>query len=258
MPTTEVATRKRRSIGGAFTRARSEMAKPHRKLTVSEWTQPMTGWALTAVVIAAILMFTADEKVTRAVAASGSPVIQFFSDITNVGKSDRYLIPSAILFLVTALMDWSAYRNRAKAWLLRLFGQSAFLFGSVAGSGILVNVVKFFIGRARPKFLDDGGVLHFKAFSTGYDFTSMPSGHAATMGAVTLVVMLWFPRLRWLLLPIGLVLAATRVAARAHYPSDVVAGFAFGLLFALWFARWLGKRNVVFRLQTGRTLPKVR
>lgn len=218
----------------------------------------MTAIALTAVILATILIFIADEPVTRAVIASKSPVIELMSDITNVGKSDRYLIPAAILFLITAMLDWSAYKRRAKSSLLRVFGQSAFLFGSVAGAGILVNVVKFFIGRARPKLLDEGGVFHFKPFSHTYDFASMPSGHSTTMGAVTLVVMLWFPKLRWLILPIGLVLAATRVAARAHYPSDVVAGFTFGLLFAVWFGRWLGKHNVVFRLQTGRTLPKIR
>ena len=141
---------------------------------------------------------------------------------------------------------------------MRLYGQSAFLFGSVAGSGILVNIVKLFIGRARPKLMDSVGAIHFEPFTGGYDFASMPSGHSATMGAVTLALMLWFPGLRWLILPIGLLAAATRIAAKAHYPSDVVSGFAIGVLFALLFSRWLGKRRVVFRLESSATLPKIR
>ncbi len=218
----------------------------------------MTGIAFLALLLAAVLMLTADEKALRAVGKSSSPILKLMSDITNIGKSDRYLIPSAVLFLVTALLDWSAYKQKAKSWILRVFGQSAFLFGSVAGSGILVNIVKVLIGRARPKLMDTLGTIHFEPFTTGYDFASMPSGHSATMGAVTLVFMLWFPRVRWLLLPLGFFFAATRIAAQAHYPSDVVAGFTVGALFGLFFARWLASRNVVFRVQTGRTLPKLR
>ena len=258
MPSTEVATRKHRVSATSFKRAQLQLNKPHLKLDARIWTQQMTGIAVTGLILALILVLVADLAALQAVRASNSPVVQFMSDITNVGKSDRYLIPSAILFLITAFLDWSAYRQKARAWLLRLFGQSAFLFGSVAGSGIVVNIIKIPIGRARPKLFDTFGAVHFEPFSVGYDFASMPSGHSTTMGAVTMVAMIWFPKWRWLILPVGFFLAATRIAAQAHYPSDVVAGFTFGMLFALWFARWLGRRSVVFRLQTGRTLPKKR
>jgi membrane-associated phospholipid phosphatase len=204
------------------------------------------------------LMLTADEQTIRAVTGSRSPLLQFMAAITNVGKSDRILIPSAVLFLVTAFLDWSAYRKGAKVWLLRLYGQSAFLFGSVAGAGIIVNILKILFGRARPKLIDSAGPIHFEPFAVGYDFASMPSGHSTTMGAATLAVLLWFPKLRLVILPIGFLAAATRIAAQAHYPSDVVAGFAIGFLFALCAARWLGKKHLVFRLQKGRTLPDIR
>jgi membrane-associated phospholipid phosphatase len=258
MPSTEVATRKHRVSVTSLKRAHAQLNKPHLKLAAKVWTQPMTGIAVTGVLIALFLMFVADEAILRAVKASNSPIIQFMSDITNIGKSDRYLIPSAILFLFTGFLDWSAYRQKAKSWLLRLFGQSAYLFGSVAGSGILVNILKVPIGRARPKLFDSAGAIHFEPFSIGYDFASFPSGHSTTMGAVTMVAMVWFPKWRWLILPIGFFLAATRIAAQAHYPSDVVAGFTLGMLFALSFARWLAARSVVFRLQTGRMFPKKR
>lgn len=258
MPTTEVVTRKHRLSAVSFKRARSQLSNPQRRIDARVWTGQMTGILVTAVLCAALLMVFADEQTLRAVKASDSPVIEAMAAITNVGKSDRYLVPSAILFLVTAFLDWSLYQRKAKAWLLRLFGQSAFLFGSVAGSGILVNVIKIPIGRARPKLMENLGAIHFEPFSIGYDFASMPSGHSTTMGAVTLAATLWFPKMRWLILPLGFLLAATRIAAQAHYPSDVVSGFAVGFLVALLFARRLGSRNVVFRLQIGRTLPKLR
>jgi membrane-associated phospholipid phosphatase len=244
MPQKEETAKKRPPPGSSFARARAQLTKPAARPDARVWTRAMAIIAACGILAAAILMLTADERTLRAVLASRLPILQYMTAITNVGKSDRYLIPAAILFLVTAFLDWSAYRKGAKIWLLRLYSQSAFLFG--------------LIGRARPKLIDSGGAIHFEPFTVNYDFASMPSGHSATMGAVTLAVMLWFPKLRWLILPAGFILASTRIAARAHYPSDVVAGFTIGLLFALCAARWLGKRSVVFRLQTDRTLPETR
>lgn len=218
----------------------------------------MTAGAALALVLATLLMVFADERVMRAIMASHSPIIAGMREITDVGKSNWYLFPSLILFLITAFLDWSAWKYRAKAWALRLFGQSAYLFGSVAVSGIMVNILKIPIGRARPKMIDSLGPVHFEPFAGGYDFASMPSGHSTTMGAVAMVLMIWFPKLRWLVLPLFLVFAATRMAAQAHYPSDTVIGFALGLLYALFLARWLGRRGVVFRIAPGRLLPKIR
>lgn len=258
MPVPETLARKHRVSARSFKNAHARLADPRRRSDVRLWTGRMSAALAAAVILAAILMFTADESALRAVKSSTSPIIKAMARVTDIGKSDWYLIPSAILFLVTAFFDWSAYRLKAKAWLLRLFGRSAFFFGAVAGSGILVNILKIPVGRARPKLFDTFGAVHFEPMSVGYDFASMPSGHATTVGAVTMALMLWFPKWRWLALPLGFLAAATRVAAQAHYPSDVVAGFAFGALFALWFARWLSGRNVVFRVQIGLTLPKLR
>lgn len=258
MPPREDTARKSRPFATSFQRARAQLAKPHLEMDANVWTRTMTVIALAALATAAILMLTVDEKALRAVMASDLQIFQIMTAVTNVGKSDRYLIPAALLFLVTAFLDWSTYSRSAKIWLIRLYGQSAFLFGSVAGAGILVNIVKLFIGRARPKLMDSVGAIHFEPFTTGYDYASMPSGHSTTMGAVTLVLMLWFPKLRWLILPIGFLGAATRIAAKAHYPSDVVTGFTIGMLVALCFARWLGKRQVAFRLRNNVTLPRLR
>ncbi len=258
MPPKETAAKKSWSLATSFRRTRAQLAKPQLVSDASVWTSAMTIIALAALVTAAILMLTADEKALRAVIASDWRIFEIMTAVTNVGKSDRYLVPAALLFLVTAFLDWSAYRRSAKMWLMRFYGQSAFLFGSVAGSGILVNIVKLFIGRARPKLIDSVGAIHFEPFTPGYDFASMPSGHSTTMGAVTLALMLWFPKLRWLTLPVGFILAATRIAAKAHYPSDVVTGFAVGFLVSLCFARWLASRQVVFRLHNTVTLPRIR
>ena len=61
----------------------------------------------------------------------------------------------------SAIADWSRGGARAKARLSFVFGQAAYVFASVALSGLFVNVVKVLFGRARPRLIDQVGAYHF-------------------------------------------------------------------------------------------------
>ena len=122
-------------------------------------------------------------------------------------------------------------------------------------SGLFVNVVKMLFGRARPRLIDQVGAHYFDPLTFGYLNASFPSGHSTTVGAIVGILMVWFPRWSLLIVELGLFFAATRIAAEAHYPSDVVAGFVVGLFFSIGLARWLAGRGVVFRFVPGKILP---
>jgi membrane-associated phospholipid phosphatase len=218
------------------------------------WTAAMTRWLVTALVVA-LLVGLADEAIVRAVIGSRAPAVRFMAWITNIGKSQWYLVPAAIIFLAVGFYDWSHGGMRAKARLAFLFGQAAYVFLSVACAGIFVNIVKVIVGRARPIEIDRLGAWHFDPFSFGYSYASFPSGHSATVGAVIGVLIVWYPRWAILIVELGLFFAATRIAALAHYPSDVITGFTAGLFFSVLLARWLASRGVVFRLVPGKILP---
>ena len=112
---------------------------------------------------------------------------------------------------------------------------------SVALSGLLVNLLKVLFGRARPRLLDQFGAHYFDPLTFGYLNASFPSGHSTTVGAIVGILMIWFPRWSLLIVELGLFFAATRIAAQAHYPSDVVAGFLLGRSFrSRWRAGWPG------------------
>lgn len=60
--------------------------------------------------------------------------------------------------------------------------------------------------------------------------SSFPSGHATVAFACATVLALAVPRLRWPLFALAAVIAFSRVYVGVHYPLDVVAGAALGVL----------------------------
>src|SRR5262249_13175621 len=153
---------------------------------------------------AALLLGFADEMIIQAVQGSQEPVVRFMAWITNIGKSQWYLVPAAIVFLAVGLYDWSLGGRRAKLRLAFLFGQAAYVFASIALAGIFVNIVKVLLGRSRPNQIDQLGAWHFDPLSFGYDYASFPSGHSATVGAVVGVLIVWFPRWAIVVVEFGL------------------------------------------------------
>ena len=102
-------------------------------------------------------------------------------------------------------------------------------------------MLKIVFGRARPRLIDQFGAHHFDPLTFGYLNASFPSGHATTVGAIVGILMVWYPRWSLLIVELGLFFAATRIAAEAHYPSDVVAGFLLGRSSrSAWRAGWPG------------------
>jgi undecaprenyl-diphosphatase len=91
------------------------------------------------------------------------------------------------------------------------------------------------------------GMLVLVARTTDFSF---PSDHAVMAGAVTAGLLLVSWRVGLVAAALGLLMVFTRVYVGAHYPWDVVAGFAFGAAVAVvgwlvlrvpltWFAGWL-------------------
>ena len=58
------------------------------------------------------------------------------------------------------------------------------MFVSVGGAGLIANLAKNIIGRARPRLFETIGPLDFKLFAFQSDYASLPSGHATNMFAL--------------------------------------------------------------------------
>ena len=111
------------------------------------------------------------------------------------------------------------------------FSRAGFLFLSTMAGGLAGEILKLIIRRERPWAA--AGAYVFRPF-TDRPFTgsglAMPSTHSAVAFAAAFALARLFPRAApvWYLLAAGC--AFTRVAARAHFLSDVVLG---GIL--AWF-----------------------
>ena len=79
--------------------------------------------------------------------------------------------------------------------------------------------------RPRPQEVLDEIVIVDHDWSP---FPSFPSGHVAVTVALVLAIGYLFPALRIPLAVVAVTIAATRMAAGAHFPSDVVGGVVLG------------------------------
>jgi undecaprenyl-diphosphatase len=74
--------------------------------------------------------------------------------------------------------------------------------------------------------------------------SAMPSSHAASASAFTTAVALEAPAAGVIVAPVALVVVYSRVRARVHWPTDVLAGTALGIMVALASDRaWRRRRR---------------
>jgi membrane-associated phospholipid phosphatase len=159
------------------------------------------------------------------------PDIHALFDLTGrLGLADGWLILFGVTF---AALHWGGALPRLRPYTPRLRALSpiaAFLFASIAASGIAADVLKVIFGRTRPKLLFGADLYGFTWFGWHADHWSFPSGHTATI--VSLATALWYlwPDHILFYMLIGTIVAASRVAVGAHFLSDTLAGAWLAIL----------------------------
>jgi undecaprenyl-diphosphatase len=98
-----------------------------------------------------------------------------------------------------------------------------------AASHLVVQILKRLVARPRPCDAE-GRPLAVVELPDPFSF---PSGHAAAAAAVAGTLVQSYPFLAPLLLPVAVLVAASRVSLGVHHASDAVAGAILGLAAAL-------------------------
>lgn len=162
---------------------------------------------------------------------SDSFVVHFFHNITVLGQSEYYIIPSLILYFY--------YKNRDK-----INAQKAlFVLNSVILSAVVAWVFKIIFGRFRPSFYFDDGRYGFDYFHLMHNLTSFPSGHSATIFSVAVAFSALFPRYRFAFWTVALMVALSRVVIVRHFFSDVVFGSFIGAVTAYYLYKFVYKER---------------
>ena len=115
----------------------------------------------------------------------------------------------------------------------------------IVGNWWICDGMKHAVGRLRPfQALPN---VHLR-LGMGGSF-SMPSSHAANWFSATLVLLVYYRRTIWFMLPLALLVCYSRIYNGVHYPSDVLAGAVLGAgysaaviwgLESVW--QWVGPR----------------
>ena len=211
-------------------------------------------WQLIAVTVFSLValgFLFVDEAAGHWKSTVSPETYRFFRTLTDVGKSEFLLVPAALAILAFGFFSWDRLTASAKAVLTNYQLLGLYVFIAVAGSGLSNNLLKILFGRARPRHFSDLGPYHFEPPGLSSGFQSFPSGHSTTAGAMAIVLLLLFPRFKWIWFCFAAWVAGSRVVVGAHYPADSVAGFAYGATFAWLLALWFANRRLLFRGQNG-------
>ncbi len=125
-------------------------------------------------------------------------------------------------------------------WFRRHRRWAVFLLLAVAGSGALMLTIKALFRRIRPHLWVS------PAPETDFGF---PSGHSITSISffLALVLLAWPTRYRWPALILGslgtLLVGLSRLYLGVHYPSDVIAAWAVGVVWTAVVFRVLFRRH---------------
>jgi len=115
-----------------------------------------------------------------------------------------------------------------------LAGRRASLATATAGivAWILAQVAKMMMERPRPQAILD----NLNIYGHQYDTWSFPSGHATFVAACAVTVALYAKPKHWPWLALVILLVGiSRVYLGAHFPLDVIAGWALGSVIAVMF-----------------------
>jgi lipid A 4'-phosphatase len=203
-----------RAVAAAWAFARRAYGSPTGRLALDS--------AATTLLVA-ISILAADRPLAFFFHARDHDLRSLFDFTGRLGLTYGYLTIFGLAFVA---LHWGGVLPQLRQFaapLRAMSGVPAFLFLSIAASGIVVDALKVFFGRSRPKLLFQSDLYGFTWLSWRSDHWSFPSGHSATI--VALMTALWFlwPQHLLVYILVAAIVCMSRVVVGAHYLGDVLA-----------------------------------
>ena len=195
------------------------------------------------IALVALAMQFLDARSLTFVRTLPTGLVDTFNEITDFGQSGWFLVPLAILIVLTAALATPAAGRVGSLVLASLAVRFGYLFFAIAVPGLFVTIVKRLIGRVRPS---DVGPFAYVPWSWRNEYASLPSGHSTTAFAAAVAIAALWPKARIPMLVYAAVIALSRVIITAHFVSDVVAAAFVGGFGAILVRNWYASRGLAF------------
>jgi membrane-associated phospholipid phosphatase len=192
----------------------------------------------------AFFFFFGDPAVIAAAKTLPTWVVACFRPITHLGYGGYLLWPTGILILLLLLVQRLRLNRIGHATVAILVIRLSLLFSAVAIPGLVTDLVKALVGRARPKSLYAGSGLGFDPLTLKAASQSFPSGHTTVAFAAAVVLGAFMPRLRIPLFGLAALVGISRIVLGVHFPSDAIAGALIGTMFATIVVRAFAARRL--------------
>lgn len=241
-------------VNGALRAFTTRWGTPSRRI---RWHCPPPEYLLFAAGVVALVM-AFDEPVARFAIALPKPIIAVAKTITDFGTSLYMFVIAATVAVAAILARGRSRDRRVDAGLGAIAERATYVFATVALAGITAQIVKHILGRARPRFIDTLGAHHFELIAFAANRNSFPSGHSANAFAAALALGIVWPRARPWLLGAAVTVALSRIAVRAHYPSDALVGAMLGCACALAAGTIFARRGLALHQTAAGLVPRGR
>jgi membrane-associated phospholipid phosphatase len=202
--------------------------------------------ALGAIAAIAATMLVLDAWAIAVVPTLPPWLVAGFDWVTDFGKSYWLLYPIGFALALLAALASPALSAMSRGVLATVAVRLGFLFSAIALPGLVFTVVKRLIGRARPLVGGSIDPFLYRPLSWNVEYASLPSGHAVNAFAAAAAMGALWPRTRPWMWTYAAIIAMSRVALTAHFPSDVLAGAIVAVAGVALLRVWFASRRLAF------------
>ncbi len=168
------------------------------------------------------------------------------SDLGRMFRVQGFLPLWMVAALLLVLHDWP---HRVQGGLYAAVGRGLLVFSGATIGGIVAEVLKILLRRERP--LAHDGAYVFRPWTEDPLYTgslALPSSHVLVAAGACFVLARLFPRTRYVWYALVAGCGFSRVAARAHFVSDVLLASIVGIVIAEILWRWHSRRTLASRI----------
>ena len=168
-------------------------------------------------------------------------VFEFFNNLVKdsfVVKIVVFVLAKYLIYIFFAIIGymWFIYQKGKDEEEHKAKRAVIYTMLSLAWAFLIDQIINLVFVRNRPIISHP---LEVKQLSVTVDPTSFPSSHSIFVFAIaTSFYLAGYKKLGIVLFILAAIVGLSRIAAGAHYPSDIIAGSLFGI-----FAAWLVQRE---------------